>query len=304
MPPADPQHPRLFTDDGRPATDVCAKCGYALIGLPIAGNCPECGQETDAEVVLIYGHGVGAHERIGNASRGRVGWLVAWGGLIFLPQIFNGRHTGWTWVAGLLVFHAFFQAIQFFARGESRHPGLAQVRMNLHGCVQHDDLTGPSTLKSLMPYLVPLMIVGLSVAFAVHSGTLVWFWIAMGGVGAFAIAHLLDVWLRKPLPPALLTLADDWQTHPPTPWAKLRHVVIGERKPGIYRIRIRSTESAWKWRSEPVHLEFSATPAEVAMLREYVAARIDRGTTSHLPDNRLQKELRAIAGRVGGESSR
>jgi len=50
---------------------VCFECGYWLVGLPLAGNCPECGSEYDENRLreAWAGVGVGSNSSKPNASR-------------------------------------------------------------------------------------------------------------------------------------------------------------------------------------------------------------------------------------------
>jgi hypothetical protein len=54
----------------------CPDCGYPFTGLPVEGNCPECGEAYDANTIILFGRGRGFHANLhaGN-TRAILFWL-------------------------------------------------------------------------------------------------------------------------------------------------------------------------------------------------------------------------------------
>lgn len=157
----------------------CPNCGYCLEGLAKAGTCPECGRVYDSSVIVLYGTARGRHENLANTKPSRLLWLfflslLSWGW--FLPQMmFGWRH--YLWALPLLLLPP---AYLFFRRHGSDQPGLIQVRLDPHGCVQIDDLAPSSPVIWVRAHVWLLMVIfagGLIFAYRARWIGPVEFWI-------------------------------------------------------------------------------------------------------------------------------
>lgn len=78
-----------MADEGvEPLTSNCAKCDYALVGLPSTGVCPECGTPYDDRFIILRGYATGAGATHANASPKSVPWLLAGMTLPFALQFY------------------------------------------------------------------------------------------------------------------------------------------------------------------------------------------------------------------------
>ena len=88
----------------------------------------------------------GSHETVANAKRSRLPWILVSSLLLLLFQspmlIFNSRYLSGAIAISLA------SAIYLLSRRQKiDHPGLIQIRLNDIGCVQYDDLAGPSVIR-------------------------------------------------------------------------------------------------------------------------------------------------------------
>lgn len=128
-------------------TGVCPNCGYSLSGLPGVGVCPECGGTYDGNEVVVYGYARGRHANIGNTTPSIALRIVALWIAIIALQSPRFRIDPFSWlIVALLLPQGIYQ---FFRRKQVTHPGLIQVRIGERGCVQYDDLGGPSVFRDL-----------------------------------------------------------------------------------------------------------------------------------------------------------
>ncbi len=134
-------------------TTVCPNCGYPLTGLPDEGMCPECGAAYDQSEVILYGWGRGQHENVATAKRSRMIWLLivplAW----ILIQLWPMSQMPRSYFPGefpIIASVALFALVRgLFQRRATQHPGAVQIRLNHLGCVQYDNLAGPSLAQRL-----------------------------------------------------------------------------------------------------------------------------------------------------------
>ena len=282
MTPSSLERPRLFTADGRPATDVCAKCGYVLRGLPVVGNCPECGAAYDDSRIIIYGSARGGtHTSVATAKgKGLVISIVVMVIAIGIPIVAMAFSPPWRARA----FPAYYVFVPFFIimtvmgiiqRRTNRHPDLAQVRLNRHGCVQHNDLSGPSLLKDAWPYLLALAFVGW-IAYSVLRGP-AW---EMSTLPTIVLWTVMLLVIRRRFAaaakdPRWVDLRDDWLRGIPVGWEEIGSATVTPVGDGRHRLRIRSRRHNWLIR-EVVNIQFESTADEADRL----AAQIETWRTS------------------------
>ena len=100
---------------------------------------------------MLYGYGRGRHENVSTAKRRRIAWVAAGsmcGMFCQLPSIlFHGQFA---FALALLLLPVIVLSYSLLRRRDTEHPGAVQVRLDALGCVQYDDLTGPSAAKELL----------------------------------------------------------------------------------------------------------------------------------------------------------
>ncbi len=99
----------------------CPECGYAMLGLPAAGRCPECGWGYDEQTVVLYGRRLRGAERSARrwTPADRVvgvvlGWVIAFGFL--MVAIVTGQWSLLLWWGGFLAFVGFLIWVQAHSR--------------------------------------------------------------------------------------------------------------------------------------------------------------------------------------------
>lgn len=108
---------------------ICGNCGYRLIGLPRSGICPECGQQYEADELVIPGWAAGPHVRLTTAPPRRV-WRIA----------LCSTGCFWMWAVNELLAHHAGLALGFVAVGAvTLGWGLYRRRklINDFGCTSH-----------------------------------------------------------------------------------------------------------------------------------------------------------------------
>jgi hypothetical protein len=119
--------------------DECPECGYALIGLPDAGVCPECGQDYDQSMLVLHGAARGRFANLGNAAGrsvvAQVGWLIL--------CIVNLRPlVGSSWrdpiLMLILAFAVGFAVLTVMRRFLADRAGLVQLYLRPEGFLQRD----------------------------------------------------------------------------------------------------------------------------------------------------------------------
>jgi hypothetical protein len=118
--------------------ETCPSCGYLLQGLPPEGVCPECGQRYDQHEVILQGWARGLHASIANAKPTYVVLYVALMSinLINVPWMIRLGHIGLAIVC--VAAWALAVGLPLWWRFTRRGPGLVEVRLSSHGCVQFD----------------------------------------------------------------------------------------------------------------------------------------------------------------------
>jgi hypothetical protein len=69
---------------------LCPDCGYSLTGLPVEGQCPECGFKYHSDIIVLYGWATGPHASVANARPWRAAWLAFPALLYILLQLLIG----------------------------------------------------------------------------------------------------------------------------------------------------------------------------------------------------------------------
>ena len=286
MPAADVAIPAALS------TNVCPNCGYSLIGLASSGVCPECGRTFDQKEIILYGWGRGRHESIINAKRSRFAWVLflSIGWFLFqMPWILYDRRR-FAIYGGIVVF---VNAYLLIRRQSSAHPGLIQVRLNDQGCVQYDDLAGPSVIRDSIrsfAWIIPIIIaVGLVVSWRNRESDWPAFWVLLSLI---LVCEVL-VWKACSAYRSALrqvregSIADiNAILRKPSSWRHMKDFSLTLVKPGNYRFRINSFDKFAG--NDLVDAEVRVTEEQVAALGELVNGWISKG----------QQERDAVAGKL------
>jgi hypothetical protein len=125
--------------------EACPGCDYALAGLPAEGVCPECGRAYDQETIVLYGRAGGAHANLANSTKRLLVVQIVSIGFILACVWFVRYGRQWWWILAAFAAVAYFSAV-IARRRAGRRGGMAQVRMNVAGCLQDDSPEdGPNT---------------------------------------------------------------------------------------------------------------------------------------------------------------
>lgn len=263
------------------ATGHCPNCGYALEGLPPAGACPECGRGYDQAAVILYGWARGQHETVANAKASRLVWVILAslvGFVGYIPQIlFNPRRDllyGAAFIVPLL-------AWQWYRRHQraGSHPGLIQLRLDSEGCVQFDELAGPSPLGEWAA--ANAWIYGLVLAI----GSLVWY--LSGTLNAVVLWIFLAIcavftgigWRRgRQFRLAMQLVGEGAITdanaayYPKTPWKHIRVASLLPVKDDHYRLRLENINRMLT--TYVVDAEIRCSPDQARELRQFIDDQI------------------------------
>lgn len=117
--------------------ELCPDCGYALVGLPAHGNCPECGREYDQSVMILPGSARGGTASLADASGSRLVWEIIIIALMFSSffwDLWRGHVQPLMYAAIAFILPGY--ALTLFDRFTRRRPGLVHVYINANGCLQ------------------------------------------------------------------------------------------------------------------------------------------------------------------------
>jgi hypothetical protein len=219
------------------AAPLCPACGYALVGLPPRGICPECGRAYAEDLIVLHGYarGMGA-----DASTGRpksldwFGLLAAFQVAAFLPQ---SRWEVWAFVIFIIVSFG----LKLWGRRSPTHPGTVQARFNRHGCVQHRNPVDPMYWTA-----ITLLLVAWSVFWVAQLPTLSAMPPTVWAFFAFLLLVVLPVvwWQHRRNRAAAATrgllddLTDDQHRALPTSWRHTGQIVTERVGPGRYRLQV------------------------------------------------------------------
>ena len=252
------------------ALNVCPNCGYLLDGLPREGNCPECGRTYGQTQVVLYGYGRGKHENSGTAKPSRLAWVLFVSTLVILfQQFWLVVNLGRRGIVILAIIALLPSAYLFIRRRSGSHPRPVQVRLDAKGCVQYDELAGPSPLRDLLrahEYALALACVVLCILAALCHWLPAWVALIYGIACVFWVFF---AWRRsRVFREAVRALSDNAVADfhgafvPSTPWAQVKEFELTRCGSGqTYRIKIRGAYGT----PEPVdaEVEFKSGQAEV-----------------------------------------
>ena len=134
----------------------------------------------------------------------------------------------------------------FFRRFKSRHPGMVQIRLNEHSCVQYDHLAGPSIISEFFcshAWLAPLVAI-VVLATNAFTGSLspgqFCLWLAALTAVEACLWPVCRSFRRrlKQIPDG--AIADiNMAYRQPTAWVKIQDFSLVVVEPGSYRLTIR-----------------------------------------------------------------
>jgi hypothetical protein len=140
-----------FVDDSIPrelrdlCPPVCVECDYSLVGLPMGARCPECGAQSDPQVITLCGW---SPESIATARSGQLAWYIVAAvifGMVVSRDLSRPRRSTLI-VLGLLVLFPLLKLFRrWFAGADPRMP--VRLRLSPDGFEQRMG-SGPLKLAS------------------------------------------------------------------------------------------------------------------------------------------------------------
>jgi hypothetical protein len=145
------------------SVSACRQCGYLLVGLPVEGFCPECGQSFNRWTLIAFGIASGSTANDFNAGAWRLTFSVLLSLFLVLNFWSTLRHGNLAMLL-LIPMILLVPAVSMIRRFNLQQPGTVRLRISAHGCAQ-DDLT---TLPRGQRVAIALFGIGISV------GIMVW----------------------------------------------------------------------------------------------------------------------------------
>lgn len=269
----------IAATDGLLVLKECPDCGYSLVGLPLEGTCPECGQTYAQGTVILRGWGRGRMANFLTAPT-RIFALMSlpWVFALLCAALSLNVSAVTLRVPSFLgfMFMAAFTGIEIAwraNRGVDAPP--MQVRLNALGCAQSLNLDRQrDALQILLTWLMP----GVGVAYFAFQvlilkepipWALLFFMIAIGLAVAWtrrrAGKHDWRRYWREPAAVALITKETGAE---PTLWTKVRAVSL--QRVGQDRCRLRVFIFGGWTTVEPIDFEFRADDVQIAELERQI----------------------------------
>jgi hypothetical protein len=222
----------------------CPNCGYSLEGLAADCVCPECGIARNPDELVLWGWATGAHANFGNARPRRVAWLI-FSAFCSIWWIFLFGRSPWLYLISLSVLLR--PAFELFRRWHSMHPGLIQVRFDNYGCVQIDDLNGPSPVEGWSRILFGVFLVALWICLFTDKPRGISLGAGLAGLSLLSAACGWWEWKWWHQPrldlPESATAERSRQMTPPAKWQDVRFVLWKPIKKNLMSINVKMLNS-------------------------------------------------------------
>ena len=223
----------------------CPNCGYSLEGLPSTQDCPECGRALSKSEIVLYGWPRGYFENIFNAKSSRLWWVILFGNFYVISNAAFAFRVWIFQIAALISLAIVLYAL--FRRSSPQHPGTIQIRLYPHGCVQLNDLNGPSALIDIARgygWIGGFLVIGMVVIWAWRHhdvGTIIGCAIGMIPVAIFTTFLSFSAYRHRQARRFLAenAIADsDLAYSSLTKWADVGEFSLVRIKEGRYRLRL------------------------------------------------------------------